>query len=133
MAKLIFEDSNQSETVVKDEHSPNGVRLTHLYFKVRVWRTRLRRWTYTGEARYIISEFGWYDKRKCDADCPPDYDYDFLFRPREGETESDAGAIRRAIKELDEHVSHYAVPHENMSEHPAYRDVALAPPAKVEA
>lgn len=122
MAKLIFDDRKQAENVVRDNSSPNNVRLTELYHVVQVWRITKRGWSYTTERRYIITHYGWNDRRDRDLDLPPDFNHDTLLGANWGEAE----AIRRAIHELDERVAYSSIPHADMNEHPAYRDVALS-------
>jgi hypothetical protein len=129
MAKLIFEDRKGAENVVKDTSSPNGVRLTHLHHVVRVWRITKRNWTYTTERRYIISHYGWDDARAAASDMPPDFSYDTLIQ----EGKSEAEAIRQAIDDFDTYLERYGLEHADMSYHPAYKDVVLAPLAVVEA
>jgi hypothetical protein len=127
MAKLIFQERKKAENVVKDTSSPNHVRLTHSYHVIQVWRITKRDWSFA-QRRYIITHYGWNDTRARQLDLPPDFNHDTLL----GANWSEAEAIRRAINELDERISHYALPHADMSCHPAYRDVAPAPLAVVE-
>lgn len=124
MAKLIYSEVKNYENVTEDKASPNGVRLVESCVRVQLWRFRIG-----SERRFFLQRMTWLDRRDYLNGDRTIYRSEWAL---DGSLKESA-AIRAAIEQIDEYISHNGIPHADMDCHPAYRDVSPAPLAIVEA
>lgn len=124
MAKLVYSECKTFENVIADKRSPNGVKLVTSRVQIQLWRFRI------GLAkRFLLCRNVWDEGNNYLNGFKANSGAEWLVNVADGESE----AIRKAIGAMDDFVAFNSIPHADMADHPAYRDVAPAPLALVEA